>query len=122
MNEITVNNVTLSIDLDDLDRAAQVQQAIKDSQQKINTVKDTDDYVTGGRKVCEVINECFDSAFGAGTAEQIFEGMRFTEHIDAFAVLGNAIREQLEERCDHVKTVFQKYSPSRTERRHPAAK
>lgn len=112
-----INGVTLDLDLDDLDEAERAQKVIEGMQSKIEQVKETDDYVTGGRKVCRIVNECFDQIFGDGTSAKIFEGMKFTPHIDAFVALGDEIKGQQEQQNAHMQSIFQKYSPNRTERR-----
>ncbi|ADU25690.1 DUF6673 family protein [Ethanoligenens harbinense] len=112
-----INGVTLDLDLDDMDKAEQVQKVIEGMQSKIEQVKETDDYVTGGRKVCRIVNDCFNQIFGTGTSEKIFEGMKLTPHIDAFVALGDAIKEQKEQQNAHMQSVCHKYSPNRTERR-----
>lgn len=117
-----INGVTLNLDLDDLDVAEKAQNAIQASQTKINEIQDTADYVTGGRQVCTIVNETFDGIFGEGTAAKLFKGNRFTEHIDAFATLAEAIGQQMGKQNAHLQSLAAKYSPNRAARRHPAQK
>lgn len=117
-----INGITLTLDLDDLDVAEKAQNAINASQGKIQEIQDTADYVTGGRQVCTIVNETFDNIFGEGTSGKIFSGVKFTEHIDAFATLAETIGQQMGKQNAHLQALSAKYSPSRAARRHPAQK
>lgn len=122
-----INGVTLDLDLDDLEVAQKARDAVAEAQKQLDGLQESTDYVTGAKKVCETVNDCFDSIFGDGTSEKIFEGMRFTPHIDAFVTLGEAVYGSMEAigknvaaQNDRMQAVYAKYRPSRTDRRHPA--
>lgn len=127
MADFTINGETLSLDLDDLSAAAAAREAVLGVQKQLEGLQDTADYVTGGLQLCKAVNGCFDQIFGEGTAEKIFDGMRFTQHVEAFVALGEAVFGSLDAvgksvgaQNERMQAVYAKYSPSRTARRHPS--
>jgi hypothetical protein len=123
MAEIEISGVKLNLDLDDLNVAGKVEEAIKEAKEKAEAEKNTTDYVGSGLKVCAIVEECLDSAFGDGTAQKIFGGRKkFREHIDAFTAFADAVYGQMKEQGAYVNGLSAKYSPNRVARRHPAKK
>ena len=120
MAEIEIGGVKVSLDLDDLNVAEKVKTSIAAVKDKAAAAqKDgVTDYVEAGRKVCAYVGECFDEIFGEGTGKKLFGGRaKFSEHIDAFAQLGEATVGQLKELNDHFSSLSAKYSPNRAARR-----
>ena len=110
----------LELDLNDLNVAEKVKTSVEAVKDKAAAAqKDgVTDYVEAGRKVCAYVEECFDEIFGEGTGKKLFGGRaKFSEHIDAFAQLGEATVGQLKELNSHVTALSAKYSPSRAARR-----
>ena len=120
MANIKINNVDLELDLNDLNVAEKVKTSVESVKDKAAAAqKDgVTDYVEAGRKVCAYVEECFDEIFGEGTGKKLFGGRaKFSEHIDAFAQLGEATVGQQKELNSHVTALSAKYSPSRAARR-----
>ena len=120
MANIKINNVDLELDLNDLNVAEKVKTSVEAVKDKAAAAqKDgVTDYVEAGRKVCAYVEECFDEIFGEGTGKKLFGGRaKFSEHIDAFAQLGEATVGQLKELNSHVTALSAKYSPNRAARR-----
>ena len=66
------------------------------------------------RYQCGVVNDFFDSLFGAGTAEKIFKGKsNIKDHMEAFGIVAKAAEDANVE----FNGVLDKYTPNRAERR-----
>lgn len=66
------------------------------------------------RYQCKVVNDFFDSLFGAGTADRIFKGKNnIRDHMEAFGI---ATSEQERTNTEFMQIV-DKYTPNRAERR-----
>ena len=125
MAEFEINGVKLSLDLDDLNVADKVEKAVEAVKDKATEAQKAGvtDYVGAGKKVCEYVEECFNSVFGDGTSEKLFNGqLKFREHIDAFGSLAEATVGQLKEQNTYFTELSAKYSPNRASRRHPNLK
>ena len=66
------------------------------------------------RYQCGVVNDFFDSLFGAGTAEKIFKGKsNIRDHMEAFGI----VAKKAEDSNIEFNGVLDKYTPNRAERR-----
>ena len=67
------------------------------------------------RKECNIIDNFFDSVFGIGTAEQIFNGKKnLDEHIKAFE---DIVKAKLDKQSE-LQNTFNRYQPNREQRRY----
>lgn len=120
MTTFKINDVELELDMADADIAEKAESAIntvqKASQEKLQKVKS---YTETIRATCGLVNGCFDTIFGSGTAEKLFHGKQnMLAAIDAFAALSGEIQRQTAEIGKHTQDLAAKYSPNRAERRH----
>lgn len=118
MSKFTVNGVELEFEFMDADEVDRYLAANEEVVKKVNEPDYTKmSKADGMRHQCKVINEFFDSLFGAGTANKLFKGKNnIMEHMEAFSVVAEAARSS----DTPMKELSMKYAPNRAQRRAEA--
>ena len=116
MSVLTINGTELEFDLFDAD----VMEKYETANQIVRTkMKDTSLYAgkttaENMRTQCEIVDEFFDSVFGAGTAQKVFvKAGNLRERIEAFG----AVADEAKVCGQEMKALTDKYSANRAQRR-----
>lgn len=113
---MNILGVELELDLFDAD-VLEVYE--KENQRVVDRIHDNGQYegkstADAIRYQCGVVNDFFDSLFGAGTAEKIFKGKNnIKDHMEAFGI----VAKKAEDSNVEFNGVLDKYTPNRAERR-----
>lgn len=108
---ITVNGVELDFNLYDYDTALKYENALHEVTHAKPQSKNLSSVI---REQCEVVFAFFDSVFGEGTAEKVFQGRYdFKNCTEAFGEVVRAAKAQVKEYDD----LLSKYVPNRASRR-----
>lgn len=113
---MNILGVELELDLFDADVLEAYE---KENQRVIERINDNTQYegkstADALRYQCRVVNDFFDSLFGKGTAEKIFEGKcNIKDHMEAFGIVSKVAEDAGVE----FESVLDKYTPNRAERR-----
>lgn len=114
-----INGISLPLDLSDADVMARYEDAFEAMKQ------DETDIPRGGRAserirgYCRMYRNLYDRLFGEGTAERIFDGLPTSSEVyeSVYASFLTFVTAQAEEIARRRAEVFNKYSPSREQRR-----
>ncbi len=112
--ELQINGVSLECNFNDADFTELYEEATKAMQSTVIDLQNGK--IAKGlsnadqmRKVCSVVNEYFDSIFGAGTAEQLFNGKNdMFDHLKAVEVITEAQNVAHKEFADFTNKYIQK--------------
>ncbi len=113
---MNILGVELELDLFDAD-VLEVYE--RENKRVVDRIKDKSQYNGKStpdaiRYQCSVVNDFFDSLFGAGTAEKIFKGKNnIKDHMEAFGI----VAKKAEDSNVEFNGVLDKYTPNRAERR-----
>lgn len=116
----TVNGKELDYDIFDADKAEAYEKEMAAVTQKMAELmgKGEHTFAEGVRAQCEIVAECFDNLFGAGTAVKIFDGkVNLVLALKSFEELAEGINGQKSEIVKMAKAVSAKYSGNRAQRR-----
>ncbi len=112
MSAITVNGITLELDLLDADVMERFETAVTDAATKVaeKTQYQGLSNADALRKQCKIIEGAFDALFGDGTSARLFNGKaHLGEHMDAFGQLSSMAQDANKE----VSAISEKYSAAR---------
>jgi hypothetical protein len=93
------------------------QNAITKVKESVDAIIDdpTVSLVSGIRKVCNLVSDCFDETFGAGTGNKVLGGScDMGKALDAFGQFATQIQTLQEQ---SVNAIISKYTPNRVARR-----
>ena len=113
---MNILGVELELDLFDADV---IEVYEKENKRVVDRIQDNGRYegkstAESIRYQCGIVNDFFDSLFGAGTAEKIFKGKsNIKDHMEAFGIVAKAAEDSNVE----FNGVLDKYTPNRAERR-----
>lgn len=119
---IKVNGIDLefnSLDADCVEKAQNAITAVKESADKLMADPKIG-LVSGIRKVCGLVSDCFDETFGAGIGKKVLGGScDMGKALEAFAQFATGIQASQKQ---SISGIISKYSPNREARRHPSKK
>lgn len=112
-------NTELKFDFNDANDMERLENAIEETQKKLNNMKTDDKRVSETiREICESIFNCIDKIFGVGTSSKIFGNkVNLNMCIEAFKDLIDARVEQDNKFAEELNNIEKKYSPNRATRR-----
>lgn len=116
MSTLNINGFDFDFDFLDADELDRYLKANEDALERINNKADYEGLSTPDqmRLQCSIINDFFDSVFGAGTADKLFGGKNnLGDHMEAFAIMSDAA-QQSDSRFDDIRN---RYNPNRAQRR-----
>ena len=119
---IKVNGIDLefnSLDADCVEKAQNAIIKVKESAEAFS--KDPTLGMVGGiRKVCNLVSDCFDETFGAGTGKKVLGGSSdMGKALEAFGQFATGIQAS---QGQSISGIVSKYTPNREVRRHPSKK
>lgn len=94
----TINGKELEYDVFDADKMEAYETAMQKVADRMDSLKQQEKQLSASqsiRRQCQAVSECFDSLFGQGTSQQIFEGqVNLKLTLQAFGELVEGIRCQ----------------------------
>lgn len=117
MSVIKVNDIELdfnSLDANDVEKAQKAIMKVKDKA-NVLSADSTISFVSGIRKTCDIVSDCFDEIFGVGTGNKVLGGTcDMGKALDAFGQLAAQIQASQNQ---SINSIISKYTPNRNARR-----
>ncbi len=110
---LTINNIELEVDFLDADVMQRYETALDEvKKNSVNQEQKKGSQII--REQCQSVHQFFDTVFGEGTSEDVFEGrVNLLECLEAFEKVISYANEQMTE----VGKIVNKYTPNRAQRR-----
>ena len=114
-----INGISLPLDLSDADVMARYEDAFEAMKQDETDIPRDGRASERIRGYCRMYRNLYDRLFGEGTAERIFDGLPTSSEVyeSVYASFLTFVTAQAEEIARRRAEVFNKYSPSREQRR-----
>ena len=114
-----INGISLPLDLSDADVMARYEDAFEAMKQDETDIPRDGRASERIRGYCRMYRNLYDRLFGEGTAERIFDGLPTSSEVyeSVYASFLTFVTAQAEEIARRRAEVFNKYSPSREQKR-----